>query len=216
MKFILLIIGPVAVAILVGFTTSSWIWAVISFILSMFIFNWIAVALFGRPTAEQNQRWEAGQFEDFSPSEIGREIKQVKSRLLGPTSELLNRVIVIADFKNSLPFVIRAVVRVNGVYVQGNKTKDGFTEYAAGGDTLVPDLVFFTKHPKELRVFKYAPGEWEKALNRTYFKVQRLKAALEARDKESFLASFQEGLLIADEDAFRVQVEAGFTEMMRD
>ena len=216
MKFILLVIGPIAVAILVGFTANSWIWAIISFILSMLAFNWIAFALFGRPTAKQERQWKAGEFKDLSPSEIGREVKQVRSRLLGPPSELLDRVIVIAGFKISLPFVIRAVINVNGVYVQSVEREDGSTEYAAGGDTLLPDLVFVRKSLKEVRVIKYIPGEWEKALDRTYFKVQKLKAALEARDKESFLASLQEGLDIADEDAFRVQVEAVFTEMMRD
>jgi hypothetical protein len=80
----------------------------------------------------------------------------------------------------------------------------------------VPDLAFVRSLPKGVRVIKYIPGAREKALDRTFFKVQRLKAALEARGKESFLASLREGLHIADEDAFRVLGEAGFTEMVRD
>ncbi len=214
MKVILLVIGPIVVAILVGTAANSWIWAIISFILSMFAFNWIAVALFGRPTAEQERRWAAGQGVDFSPSEIGREIKQVKSRLLGPPSELLDKVIVIADFKISSPLVIRTVTNVNGVYVQCAEKEDSSTEYAAGGDMVVPDLVFVRSPLKGVHVIKYVPGEWEKALDRTFLKVQRLKAALDARDKKAFVASLQEGLDIADVDTFRVLAEAGFTEIM--
>jgi len=214
MKFILLIIGPIAVAILVGSAANSWIWAIISFILSMFAFNWIAVALFGRPTAEQEHRWAAGQFEDFSPSEIGREIKQVQSRLLGPPPELLDKTTVIADFKISSPLVIQAVTNVNGVYVQCAEKEDSSTEYAAGGDMVVPDLVFVRSPLKGVHVIKYVPGEWEKALDRTFLKVQRLKAALDTRDKKAFVASLQEGLDIADVDAFRALAETGFTEIV--
>jgi hypothetical protein len=130
-------------------------------------------------------------------------------------SELMDKTMMIADFKNSSPFVIRVLTYVPGVYVQRSaETEDGSTEYAAGGDMYIPDLVFVRSLTKGVRVIKYVPGAWEKALDGLFFKVQSLKTALETRDKESFLASLREGLDIEDEDVFRVNGEAGFKELV--
>ena len=82
MKFILLVLIPIIVAVIIGTVTHFWLWGILSFPVAMLIVNWIAVALFGRPDQKELKRiTDRPVSKDFSKEELSLEARQIASRL---------------------------------------------------------------------------------------------------------------------------------------
>ncbi len=81
MKFALLIIVPIVIAVFVGSMTKSWIWGGVTFPVAMLLVNWIAVWLFGRPDDKELRRITNRPVrEDFSKEELTLEARQIASK----------------------------------------------------------------------------------------------------------------------------------------
>ena len=76
MKFVLLIIVPIVVAVLVGIMTKSWIWGVVTVPVSALLMNWLTVWLFGHPDDKELRRITNRPIsEDLSKEELSLEAR---------------------------------------------------------------------------------------------------------------------------------------------
>jgi len=99
MKFVLLILVPIVIAVLVGSMTNSLVWGIVSFPITMLIVNWIAVALFGRPSNEELRRiTDRPVSEDLSKEELSLETRQIASRFgFKPTHNQLTSTVLVSQ-----------------------------------------------------------------------------------------------------------------------
>jgi len=207
MKFVLLILFPIVIAVLVGIVTNSWVWGVVSFPIAMFLANWIAVGLFGRPTNDELRRiTERPVSDDLSKEELYREFRQITSRFGSKSANkqapehLLEMVRFIARVKSDLSIEKRGYLNTYGIYVQsGRNTEPTLPEegilFMVGGRS-IPKLVYLDKDCGGTEVVKYEAGAWLTSLDLTYQKAIKVWTAMKTNSE----TAVKEALLIEEPD----------------
>jgi hypothetical protein len=207
MKFVLLILVPIIIAVLVGSVTNSWVWGIVSFPIAMLLANWIAVGLFGRPSNKELRRiTDRPVSKDLSKEELSLEVRQIASRFGSKltNNQVPNNVLEMARFiarvKSNLSVERCGYLNTYGVYVRGGRNaeptlpKEGFL-YMVGGLT-IPKLIFLDEDHGGTTVVKYEEGVWLKSLDLTYQKATKVWTAMQTNNEASII----EALFIDEAD----------------
>jgi len=129
-------------AIVVGILSNSWGWGVATFVISMFLFIFLASWIFGGPI-------------------------KGKVELNDELVELLNKLRTIGYIKNDLPLSVRVWCNSLGLYVQLKQMGD--TIRLEAGDKLRAQIDAWLEYfyTTDWKVKKYSPGDWEKLVDPT-------------------------------------------------